>query len=275
VSSLGKHITTADAAVFAIGMVTKNLVSTLSKADRSLAEIVTESRIGLTAIGGRGQWTLPVVASIKRQTQRVEDAGGRVALTWLPNDEDVEGYDIANAAARRAAKQQPKEMRPASISYVKKAVETRWRPKAKVNDNMIKAKKSVAARYLQLKSGHAVTEAHLLRIGKVEDAQCWWCRKSDQTVAHLLLHCRKWRRQRDSMMRGLRARKVPISAMRDRADLETLFGEEATAEVLRFIENTEVGRPPVKEENREDYWDIEQLDQRSDRAEVISEDGGE
>jgi hypothetical protein len=275
VSSLGKYITTADAAVFAIGMVTKNLVSTLSKADRSLAEIVTESRIGLTAIGGRGQWTLPVVASIKRQTQRVEDAGGRVALTWLPNDEDVEGYDIANAAARRAAKQQPKEMRPASISYVKKAVETRWRPKAKVNDNMTKAKKSVAARYLQLKSGHAVTGAHLLRIGKAEDAQCWWCKKSDQTVAHLLLHCRKWRRQRDSMMRGLRARKVPISAMRDRADLETLFGEEATAEVLRFIENTEVGQPPVKEENREDYWDIEQLDQRSDGAEVISEDGGE
>jgi hypothetical protein len=166
-------------------------------------------------------------------------------------------------------------MRPASISYVKKAVETRWRPKAKVNDNMTKAKKSVAARYLQLKSGHAVTGAHLLRIGKVEDAQCWWCKKSDQTVAHLLLHCRKWRRQRDSMMRGLRARKVPVSAMRDRADLETLFGEEATTEVLQFIENTEVGRPPVKEENREDYWDIEQLDQRSDGAEVISEDGGE
>lgn len=77
------------------------------------------------------------------------------------------------------------------------------------------------------------------------------------------------------MIRGLRVRKVHISAMRDRADLETLFGEEATAEVLRFIENTEVGQPPVKEENREDYWDIEQLDQRSDGAEVISEDGGE
>jgi hypothetical protein len=140
---------------------------------------------------------------------------------------------------------------------------------------MAKAKKSVAARYLQLKSGHAVTGAHLLRIGKVEDAQCWWYNESDQTVAHLLLHCRKWRRQRDSMMRGLCAGKVPISAMRDRADLETLFGEKATAEVLRFIENTEVGRPPVKEKNREDCWDIEQLDQRSDGAEVISEDGGE
>jgi hypothetical protein len=64
-------------------------------------------------------------------------------------------------------------------------------------------------------------------------------------------------RNAGGIMRGLCAGKVPISAMRDRADLETLFGEKATAEVLRFIENTEVGRPPVKEENREDYWDIE------------------
>jgi hypothetical protein len=158
---------------------------------------------------------------------------------------------------------------------VKQAVRARWRPTAKINDKIANAKKSVAARYLQLKSGHAITGTHLLKIGKVEDAQCWWCNESDQTVAHLLLHCRKWRRQRDSMMRGLHARKVPINAMRDRADLETLFEEEATAEVLRFIESTEVGRPQVKEENREDYWDIEQLDQRSDGAEVIPEDGGE
>lgn len=190
-SSVGKHITAADAALFAIGMVTKDLVSTLPKADHDRAEIVTESRSGLIAIGGRGRWTLPIVTSIKRHAQRVEDAGGRVVLTWLPDDEDVEGYEIANAAAQRAAKQQPKEMRSASMSYVKQAIEARWKPRAKVNDSVANAKKSVAARYLQLKSGHAVTGAHLLRIGKVEDAQCWWCGGGNQTVGHLLLHCRK------------------------------------------------------------------------------------
>jgi hypothetical protein len=57
-SSLGKHITTADAAVFAIDMTTKNLISTLSKADRSRAEIVTESRAGLVAVGDKGHWAL-------------------------------------------------------------------------------------------------------------------------------------------------------------------------------------------------------------------------
>lgn len=273
-SSLGKHITTADAAVFAIDMVMKNLVSTLSKADNSTAEIVTESRIGLVTIGVRGQWTLPNVASIRRHARRVEDAGGRVALTWLSNDEDVEGYDMANAAAQRAARQQPKEMRSASMSYVKQAVEARWRPRAKINDDIANAKKSVAARYLQFKSGHAITGVHLLRIGKVEDAQCWWCGESNQTVAHLLLRCRRWRRQRDSMMRGMRAERVFISARRDSADLDSLFGEGATKGVLRFIGNTEVGRPMTKEGNRDDYWDIEKLDQRSDEGEGLPEDGG-
>lgn len=215
------------------------------------------------------------MASIKRQAQRVEDAGGRVTPTWLPNDENVEGYDIAQAAAQRAAKQQPKKMLSASMSYVKQAAETRWKPKVNVNDNMAKAKKRVAARYLQLESGHAVTGAHLLRFGKVEDAQCWWCGGSSQTVAHLLLRCRKWRRQRDSMMRGMRAERIFISARRDGADLESLYGEEATKAVLQFIGNTEVGRPLTKDGNRDDYWDIEQLDRRSEEGEVISDDGGE
>ena len=232
------------------------------------------SRAGLVAIGDEGHWNPPIITSIKRQAKRVEHADGRVALTWLPYDEDVEGYAKANAAAQRAAKQQPKEMRSASLSYVKQAVETRCKPRAKANGDIAKAKKSVAARYLQLKSGHAVTGAHLLRIGKVEDARCWWCDDSDQTVAHLLLRCRKWRRQRDCMMRGMRAREIPISAMRDEVDLMTMFGEAATAEVLRFIENTEVGRPLIKEGNKEDYWDIEQLDRRVEEEEAMVEDTG-
>jgi hypothetical protein len=275
VSSLGKHITTADAALFAIDMVLGNLASTLSKADHSSAEIVTESRIGLVATRDREQWTLPIVTNIKVQAQRVEEAGGRVVLTWLPNDEEVEGYDKANTAAQRAAKHQPKEMRSASLSYVRQAIEAKWKPWAKISKDIANAKKSVAARYLQLRSGHAITGTHLLRIGKVEDAQCWWCGGSSQTVAHLLLRCRKWRRQRDSLLRGMRAKEIVISARRDQADLENLFRDEATKEVLRFIGNTEVGRPMTKEENSDDYWDIGRLDQSSDEAGMRSEDGGE
>jgi hypothetical protein len=207
-SSLGNYTTTTDAALFAIGMAAKNLILVLSRADRSFAEVVTKSQIGLTAVESNGRWALPV---IKRQTQRIEDAGGRVILTWLPNGKDVEGYKIARGAAQRAAKQQPKEMRSASLSYVKQAIKRRWKPTIKIDKHIRDAKISIAARYLQLKSGHAITGAHLLRIGKVQNAQCWWCGGNSQTVSHLLLECRKWRRQRDSMLRKLCARKVSVS----------------------------------------------------------------
>ena len=149
-------------------------------------------------------------------------------------------------------------------SYVKQAIKEKWRPTTKMNKHIEEARKSVAARYLQLKSGHAVTGAHLLRIGKVQDARCWWCGESSQTVAHLLLECRKWRRQRDSMLRMLRARKVVISGRRDQTDLKTLFADEAIIEALQFIENTEVGKRPAGYANKNDSWDIERLDRSVD-----------
>lgn len=37
------------------------------------------------------------------------------------------------------------------------------------------------------------------------------------------------------------------------ADLKSLFRDEATKEVLQFIENTEVSRLMTKEDNRNDY----------------------
>jgi hypothetical protein len=254
-------------------MAARDLISTLSRTNHSFAEIVTESRSGLTAVESSKHWVLPVVTSIKRQAQSIEDAGGRVVLTWLPNGKDVEGYEIANAAAQKAARQQPKEMRSASLSYVKQAIKEKWEPATKTNKNIADTKKSAAARYLQLKSGHAITGVHLLRIGKVQDATCWWCRADSQTVAHLMLKCRKWRRQRDCMLRELRAKKISISGRRDRADLKTLFGDRAIAEVLRFIDNTEVGKRLKKEGTSDDLWDIERLDRRLEEENAAVEDG--
>ena len=73
----------------------------------------------------------------------------------------------------------------------------------------------------------------------------------------------------------MRAEEIVISSRRDQADLESLFRDVATRAVLRFIGNTEVGRPMTKEENRDDYWDIERLDQILDEGEGILRDGEE
>lgn len=87
-------------------------------------------------------------------------------------------------------------------------------PTTKLNRTIKDVQKSIAARYLQLKSGHAITGVHLVRIKKVEDARCWWCGGSRQTVAHLMLECRKWRRERVAMLEELNADRIWISARR-------------------------------------------------------------
>lgn len=106
------------------------------------------------------------------------------------------------------------------------------------------ARKSCAARYLQLKSSHAITAVHLMRIGKAEDARCWWCTSSRQTVVHLLLECRKWRRKREAMVQKLKARGVTVSETPDRRNLELLFRDNAIVDMLEFMEKTEVGKKP-------------------------------
>lgn len=244
-------------------MVMKDLLSVLSRTGHQRAEIVTRSRLALTKVQGTDQWVLPIVTDIKRHTRRVEEEGGRVVLTWLLGDSNCEGYKVATHAAERAAKQRPKEFRSASLSYVKQAVREKWRPMTKINKDIENVKKSAAARYLQLKSGHAVTGVHLFRIDKIEDARCWWCGHSRQTVAHLMLECRKWRRERDKMLRSLSTDKLTISPRRDRTDLEVLFEEGATKAVLRFIENTDVGKRLTDETSKYDLWDVDRLDQRN------------
>jgi hypothetical protein len=44
------------------------------------------------------------------------------------------------------------------------------------------------------------------------------------------------------MLRKLRAREVSISRRRDRADLNTLSGDEAINDILHYIPNTVVGK---------------------------------
>jgi hypothetical protein len=156
---------------------------------------------------------------------------------------------------------------------VKQAVKKRWTSTIKINKHIRDAKKSVAARYLQLKSGHAFIGVHLLRIGEAQDARCWLCGHNRQTVAHLMLKCRKWRRERDAMLRRLDSDKLTTSLRRDRTDLEVLFREGATTAVLWFIEKTEVGKKLTSETNKYDLWDVDRLG-RCDDEEATEYEGG-
>jgi hypothetical protein len=255
--SLGKYLTEADAASFAIGVVLNDFPAILLRTCQRRAEIVTKSRTALSALQSSYSWALRTITVARRDVKRVGEEGGTAALTWLSSSTSSNGGKIASTAAQRAAKQPPKAMRSASLSYVKQAVRERWKPATRLNKHIKDARKSVASRYLQLKSGHAITGAHLMRIGKVEDARCWWCSGSRQTVAHLLIQCRRWLREREIMVRKLRAKGITISETPDRRDLKILFEDNAIVDMLEFVEKTDVGKRPGADIKKVDSWDIE------------------
>ena len=130
----------------------------------------------------------------------------------------------------------------------------------RLNKHVKDARKAFAARYLQLKSGHAITAAYLMRIGKAEGARCWWCNGSRQTVEHLLLECRKWRREREILLQRLKARDIAVSETPDRRNLKTLFEDNAIVDMRKFVENTEVGKRQGAGDDKVDSWDVERLD---------------
>jgi hypothetical protein len=196
-------------------------------------------------------------------------------LTWLSSSASSNGSKTASTVAQRAAKQPPKAMKSASLSYVKQAIREKWKPMATLDKHVKDARKFVASRYLQLKSGHAITGVHLLRIGKVQDARCWWCSSSRQTVEHVLLECRKWRRERATMIRRLNTKNVAINETPDRRNVRILFGNNATVDVLEFIEKTEVGKRLVVESDEADSWDIERLDRgENEEREAVDDERG-
>lgn len=204
---------------------------------------------------------MPLIRDIKNQIRLIQERGDQVILSHLPTGESVERMESVRAAARLAATQQPKAMRSASLSYVTQSNKARWKCASKISKSVNDGKKSVTARYLQLKSGHAITGEYLLRTKQAQDARCWWCNSSRQTVVHLLMECRKWRRERDVMLRDMHQKKIKISARRDTSDLQLLFCESAAEAVLRFLEHTAVGK---RKEGREakaiDEWGMDRLD---------------
>ena len=53
------------------------------------------------------------------------------------------------------------------------------------NKAVMTFKKSIAARFYQLKTGHALMGKYLRRIRKRIDMKCWWCGHEYQTRDHL------------------------------------------------------------------------------------------
>jgi hypothetical protein len=87
-----------------------------------------------------------------------------------------------------------------------------------------------------------------------------------------MLECRKWQRERETMLQRLRAKDVTITERRDRRDLEILFEQVATIDVLQYIKSTEVGKKLPDGTDKCDSWDIERLDREDEERTIGDED---
>lgn len=96
---LGKYLTEADAASFAISMVVKDLHVTLSKTEHQRAETVTRSRLALTEIQNPHPWARQTITDVKGHAKRVEEEGGVVTLTYLSSSASSNGSKIASTVA--------------------------------------------------------------------------------------------------------------------------------------------------------------------------------
>lgn len=141
-----------------------------------------------------------------------------------------------------------------------------WQAWPELNKHLGDSRKSATARYLQLKSGHAVTGVHLYRTKKVQNGRCRWCGSRQKNVSHLMFTCRKWRRERESMLSTIAFKKIKILARMNGQDLKTLFREASNETVLQCIESTSVGkRVEACDARRSDERDIERLDRDIDK----------
>jgi hypothetical protein len=53
----------------------------------------------------------------------------------------------------------------------------------------------------------------------------------------------------------------------DQKNVKVLFEDNAIADMLEFVEKTEVGKRPGAVNNKVDSWDIERLDRRDEEGE--------
>ena len=107
----------------------------------------------------------------------------------------------------------------------------------------------------------------------MESNKCTECSEAPpQTVRHLMLDCRRWRRERDEMWKQI---EISGSQIRPgRTKIKNLFGDEqATAAILQFLKNTTVGKRNINstaEECRETLG-LEDLDADEEPGESENE----
>ena len=118
------------------------------------------------------------------------------------------------------------------------------------NKAVMESRKSIAARFYQHKTGHALMEKYLRRIGKRRDMKCWWCGHEYQMRDHLFKWCKRWKREQKRLWvagqegeDGCKGIEKVMKEPKISLPKSHVFAEEkCSRRLLDFLCHTDVGR---------------------------------
>ena len=176
----------------------------------------------------------------------------RLHIQWIPSHCGIKGNDIADLAAKHGLCQPQIENIPTPESQIKKFIRkethNRWSRTAltairtshlgQIRDDpgpqpwTRSRSRRLDTAITRLRIGHTALNAHLHRIGVVEDPACEYCGQ-DETIHHLFFVCPRYHSERTILQGHLREMNVPYTT-------KNLLGggpyeRETQSKILRFL----------------------------------------
>ena len=125
----------------------------------SSIRIFTDSQRALKLIQKSSTEGSDILLEIRNITVDLSKAEKPLILHWTPGHENVPRNELADQAAKEAA-QYTSRVDSISLLYTKKRIQKKYKLKP-LNPLILRCKRSLVARYLQLKLGHAIVGTHL------------------------------------------------------------------------------------------------------------------
>ena len=222
------------------------------------------------------------------------DRGQSVQIQWVPGHNGAEGNEQADQAAKLGAERAPRgQASRLTLAYLRRlrtkaATQAReawlneirppqgsYRPQQgwKLDPALAKAPKALAARFIQLKTGHAAIGPYLQRIQARDSPECLGCGEPRETVPHLLFECREWTSQRRAFLRALQRVGTPVPTLAEAYPAGRILGDRrATLAILGFLRDTTIGardrlQQAEAQARRSDEWGLEALEEAYRRGE--------